>query len=153
MRGCPELRQLNENWLYVHNRRVRMLRGGFRLCNTIYWSTGAGVRPISRLQKSYLGIWIILRNIYGNCYMGFRHHTGGCDAAPYFRIFTTPSQQKKIDKDDKYVRKVGYQNFISYWIFQILWWSIKFAQEKEPWQPIKAELSLNLRFSQPILKQ
>ncbi|MDX1760475.1 MAG: FAD-binding domain-containing protein, partial [Arenibacter algicola] len=29
----------------------------------------------------------------------------GCDAAPYFRIFNPQSQQKKFDKDYKYVRE------------------------------------------------
>ena len=29
----------------------------------------------------------------------------GCDAAPYFRIFNPFTQQKKFDKDFKYIRK------------------------------------------------
>lgn len=88
------MRQLNETG-FMHN-RVRMITAGF-LCKhlLIDWRWGEGY-----FAKKLLDYELSSNN--GN----WQWAAGtGCDAAPYFRIFNPQSQQKKFDKDYKYVRK------------------------------------------------
>ncbi|MCM4174015.1 deoxyribodipyrimidine photo-lyase [Arenibacter sp. TNZ] len=88
------MRQLNETG-FMHN-RVRMITAGF-LCKhlLIDWRWGEAY-----FAKKLLDYELSSNN--GN----WQWAAGtGCDAAPYFRIFNPLSQQKKFDKDYKYVRK------------------------------------------------
>ncbi|WP_252734533.1 cryptochrome/photolyase family protein [Arenibacter algicola] len=88
------MRQLNKTG-FMHN-RVRMITAGF-LCKhlLIDWTWGE-----SYFAKKLLDYELSSNN--GN----WQWAAGtGCDAAPYFRIFNPLSQQKKFDKDYKYVRK------------------------------------------------
>lgn len=88
------MRQLNKTG-FMHN-RVRMITAGF-LCKhlLIDWRWGEGY-----FAKKLLDYELSSNN--GN----WQWAAGtGCDAAPYFRIFNPQSQQKKFDKDYKYVRK------------------------------------------------
>jgi deoxyribodipyrimidine photo-lyase len=88
------MRQLNKTG-FMHN-RVRMITAGF-LCKhlLIDWRWGE-----SYFAEKLLDYELSSNN--GN----WQWAAGtGCDAAPYFRIFNPLSQQKKFDKDYKYVRK------------------------------------------------
>jgi deoxyribodipyrimidine photo-lyase len=88
------MRQLNETG-YMHN-RVRMITAGF-LCKhlLIDWRWGE-----SYFAKKLLDYELSSNN--GN----WQWAAGtGCDAAPYFRIFNPYEQQKKFDKDFKYVMR------------------------------------------------
>ncbi|MEZ4968775.1 MAG: deoxyribodipyrimidine photo-lyase [Flavobacteriaceae bacterium] len=88
------MRQLKKTG-FMHN-RVRMITAGF-LCKhlLIDWRWGE-----SYFAKKLLDYELSSNN--GN----WQWAAGtGCDAAPYFRVFNPLSQQKKFDKDYKYVRK------------------------------------------------
>jgi len=88
------MRQLNKTG-FMHN-RVRMITAGF-LCKhlLIDWRWGE-----SYFAEKLLDYELSSNN--GN----WQWAAGtGCDAAPYFRIFNPHSQQKKFDKDFKYIRK------------------------------------------------
>lgn len=88
------MRQLNSTG-FMHN-RVRMITAGF-LCKhlLIDWRWGE-----SYFAKNLLDYELSSNN--GN----WQWAAGtGCDAAPYFRIFNPLEQQKKFDKDFKYIRK------------------------------------------------
>lgn len=88
------IRQLNETG-YMHN-RVRMITASF-LCKhlLIDWRWGEAY-----FAKKLLDFELSSNN--GN----WQWAAGtGCDAAPYFRIFNPTEQQKKFDKDFKYIKK------------------------------------------------
>ncbi|MCK0189532.1 deoxyribodipyrimidine photo-lyase [Arenibacter sp. F20364] len=88
------MRQLNKTG-FMHN-RVRMITAGF-LCKhlLIDWRWGE-----SYFAEKLLDYELSSNN--GN----WQWAAGtGCDAAPYFRIFNPLSQQKKFDKDFRYIRK------------------------------------------------
>ena len=88
------MRQLNKTG-YMHN-RVRMIVAGF-LCKhlLIDWKWGERYFALKLLdyeKSSNNGNWQWAAGT-------------GCDSAPYFRIFNPFTQQKKFDKDFKYIRK------------------------------------------------
>lgn len=88
------MRELNHTG-YMHN-RTRMVTAGF-LCKhlLIDWRWGEAYFASKLLDYE-------LASNNGN----WQWAAGtGCDAAPYFRIFNPESQQKKFDKDKKYIRK------------------------------------------------
>ena len=88
------MRQLNQTG-YMHN-RVRMIAASF-LCKhlLIDWRWGEAY-----FAKKLLDFELSSNN--GN----WQWAAGtGCDAAPYFRIFNPTEQQKKFDKDFKYINK------------------------------------------------
>ena len=88
------MRQLNQTG-YMHN-RVRMIVAGF-LCKhlLIDWRWGE-----KYFAKKLLDFELSSNN--GN----WQWAAGtGCDAAPYFRIFNPFTQQKKFDKEFKYVKR------------------------------------------------
>lgn len=88
------MRQLNQTG-YMHN-RVRMIVASF-LCKhlLIDWRWGEAY-----FAKKLLDFELSSNN--GN----WQWAAGtGCDAAPYFRIFNPTEQQKKFDKDFKYIKK------------------------------------------------
>lgn len=88
------MRQLNTTG-YMHN-RVRLVTSGF-LCKhlLIDWRWGEAYfaqKLLDYEQSSNVGNWQWAAG-------------SGVDAAPYFRIFNPSEQQKKFDKDYKYVAK------------------------------------------------
>jgi deoxyribodipyrimidine photo-lyase len=88
------MRQLNETG-YMHN-RVRMVTAGF-LCKhlLIDWRWGEAYFAEKLLDYE-------LSSNNGN----WQWAAGtGCDAAPYFRIFSPASQQKRFDPKMEYIRK------------------------------------------------
>ncbi|MEZ5198016.1 MAG: FAD-binding domain-containing protein [Bacteroidales bacterium] len=88
------MRQLNETG-FMHN-RVRMVTASF-LCKhlLIDWRWGEAY-----FAKKLLDFELSSNN--GN----WQWAAGsGCDAAPYFRVFNPAEQQKKFDKDFKYIKK------------------------------------------------
>ena len=88
------MRQLNESG-YMHN-RVRMVAASF-LCKhlLIDWRWGEGYFASKLLDYE-------LSSNNGN----WQWAAGtGCDAAPYFRIFNPEEQQKKFDRDFRYITK------------------------------------------------
>jgi deoxyribodipyrimidine photo-lyase len=88
------MRQLNESG-YMHN-RVRMVTASF-LCKHLLIDWRWGERYFAEKLLDYE-----LSSNNGN----WQWAAGtGCDAAPYFRIFNPVSQQKKFDKDLRYIKK------------------------------------------------
>lgn len=88
------MRELNESG-YMHN-RVRMLTASF-LCKHLLTDWRWGERYFAGKLLDYE-----LSSNNGN----WQWAAGtGCDAAPYFRIFNPVSQQKKFDKDLRYIKK------------------------------------------------
>jgi deoxyribodipyrimidine photo-lyase len=88
------MRQLNETG-FMHN-RVRMITSGF-LCKhlLIDWRWGEAY-----FAKKLLDYELSSNN--GN----WQWAAGtGCDAAPYFRIFSPDSQQSRFDRKKEYIRK------------------------------------------------
>lgn len=88
------IRQLNKTG-FMHN-RVRMVTASF-LCKhlLIDWRWGEAY-----FAKKLLDFELSSNN--GN----WQWAAGsGCDAAPYFRVFNPTEQQKKFDKDFKYIKK------------------------------------------------
>lgn len=88
------MRQLNETG-YMHN-RVRMIVAGF-LCKhlLIHWSWG----------EDYFAEKLIDYELASNNGNWQWAAGTGCDAAPYFRVFNPFTQQKKFDKDFKYIKR------------------------------------------------
>jgi len=88
------MRQLNATG-YMHN-RVRMITAGF-LCKHLLvdW----------RLGEAYFASKLLDYDLSSNNGNWQWAAGTGCDAAPYFRIFNPIEQQKKFDKDLKYIRK------------------------------------------------
>lgn len=88
------MRELNETG-FMHN-RVRMLVASFLTKHLLIdWRWGEAYFAEKLLDyelSSNNGNW----QWAAGC---------GCDAAPYFRIFNPEEQQKKFDKDGKYIRK------------------------------------------------
>ena len=88
------MRQLNQTG-YMHN-RVRMIVAGF-LCKHLLIDWRWGEKYFAKKLLDYE-----LSSNNGN----WQWAAGtGCDAAPYFRIFNPFTQQKKFDKDFRYVKK------------------------------------------------
>ncbi|MBN1599536.1 MAG: deoxyribodipyrimidine photo-lyase [Bacteroidales bacterium] len=88
------MRQLNATG-YMHN-RVRMIAASF-LCKHLLIDWRWGEAYFARKLIDYE-----LSSNNGN----WQWAAGtGCDAAPYFRIFNPVQQQKKFDKDLKYVKR------------------------------------------------
>jgi deoxyribodipyrimidine photo-lyase len=88
------MRQLNKTG-FMHN-RVRMITAGF-LCKHLLIDWRWGEAYFAQKLSDYE-----LSSNNGN----WQWAAGtGCDAAPYFRIFSPYSQQKKFDPDEKYIRK------------------------------------------------
>ena len=88
------MRQLNQTG-YMHN-RVRMIVAGF-LCKHLLIDWRWGEKYFAKKLLDYE-----LSSNNGN----WQWAAGtGCDAAPYFRIFNPFTQQKKFDKEYKYVKK------------------------------------------------
>lgn len=88
------MRQLNKTG-FMHN-RVRMVTASF-LCKhlLIDWRWGEAYFAEKLLDYE-------LSSNNGN----WQWAAGsGCDAAPYFRVFNPSEQQKKFDKDIKYIKK------------------------------------------------
>lgn len=88
------MRQLNSTG-FMHN-RVRMITAGF-LCKhlLIDWRWGEAYFASKLLDYE-------LSSNNGN----WQWAAGtGCDAAPYFRIFSPTRQQEKFDKDKLYIKK------------------------------------------------
>ena len=86
------MRQLNQTG-YMHN-RVRMIVAGF-LCKHLLIDWRWGEKYFAQKLLDYE-----LSSNNGN----WQWAAGtGCDAAPYFRIFNPFTQQKKFDKEFKYV--------------------------------------------------
>jgi deoxyribodipyrimidine photo-lyase len=88
------MRQLNSTG-YMHN-RVRMITAGF-LCKhlLIDWRWGEAYFAQKLLDYE-------LSSNNGN----WQWAAGtGCDAAPYFRVFNSETQQKKFDPKEEYIRK------------------------------------------------
>jgi deoxyribodipyrimidine photo-lyase len=88
------MRQLNETG-YMHN-RVRMITAGF-LCKhlLIDWRWGEAYfasRLLDYELSSNNGNWQWAAGT-------------GCDAAPYFRIFSPEAQQKRFDRGNGYIRR------------------------------------------------
>lgn len=88
------MRELNETG-FMHN-RVRMLVASFLTKHLLIdWRWGEAYFAEKLLDYE-------LASNNGN----WQWAAGcGCDAAPYFRIFNPEEQQKKFDKDGKYIRK------------------------------------------------
>lgn len=88
------MRQLNETG-FMHN-RVRMVVASFLTKHLLIdWRWGEAYFAEKLLDydlSSNNGNW----QWAAGC---------GCDAAPYFRVFNPEEQQKKFDKDAKYIRK------------------------------------------------
>ena len=88
------MRQLNQTG-YMHN-RVRMIVSGF-LCKHLLIDWRWGEKYFAKKLLDYE-----LSSNNGN----WQWAAGtGCDAAPYFRIFNPFTQQKKFDKEFKYVKR------------------------------------------------
>ena len=88
------MRQLNQTG-YMHN-RVRMIVAGF-LCKHLLIDWRWGEKYFAKKLLDYE-----LSSNNGN----WQWAAGtGCDAAPYFRIFNPFTQQKKYDKEFKYVKR------------------------------------------------
>ena len=88
------MRQLNQTG-YMHN-RVRMIVAGF-LCKHLLIDCRWGEKYFAKKLLDYE-----LSSNNGN----WQWAAGtGCDAAPYFRIFNPFTQQKKFDKEFKYVKR------------------------------------------------
>jgi len=88
------MRQLNQTG-YMHN-RVRMIVAGF-LCKHLLIDWRWGEKYFAQKLLDYE-----LSSNNGN----WQWAAGtGCDAAPYFRIFNPFTQQKKFDKEFKYVNR------------------------------------------------
>lgn len=88
------MRQLNQTG-YMHN-RVRMIVAGF-LCKHLLIDWRWGEKYFAKKLFDYE-----LSSNNGN----WQWAAGtGCDAAPYFRIFNPFTQQKKFDKEFKYVKR------------------------------------------------
>jgi deoxyribodipyrimidine photo-lyase len=88
------MRQLNQTG-FMHN-RARMITASF-LCKhlLIDWRWGEAYFAQKLLDYE-------LSSNNGN----WQWAAGsGCDASPYFRVFNPLEQQKKFDKDLKYIRK------------------------------------------------
>ena len=86
------MRQLNQTG-YMHN-RVRMIVAGF-LCKHLLIDWRWGEKYFAQKLLDYE-----LSSNNGN----WQWAAGtGCDAAPYFRIFNPFTQQKKFDKEFKYI--------------------------------------------------
>lgn len=88
------MRELNQTG-HIHN-RVRMVVAGF-LCKhlLIDWRWGEtyfATKLLDYEQSSNVGNWQWAAG-------------SGVDAAPYFRIFNPAEQEKKFDKDLKYIKK------------------------------------------------
>ncbi len=80
---------------YMHN-RVRMICAGF-LCKHLLIDWRWGEKYFASKLLDYE-----LASNNGN----WQWSSGtGCDAAPYFRVFNPQEQQKKFDKDFKYIKK------------------------------------------------
>jgi len=88
------MRQLNKTG-YMHN-RVRMIVAGF-LCKHLLIDWRWGEKYFAKKLLDYE-----LSSNNGN----WQWAAGtGCDAAPYFRIFNPFTQQKKFDKEFRYVKR------------------------------------------------
>ena len=88
------MRQLNKTG-YMHN-RVRMIVAGF-LCKHLLIDWRWGEKYFAKKLLDYE-----LSSNNGN----WQWAAGtGCDAAPYFRIFNPFTQQKKFDKECRYVKR------------------------------------------------
>ncbi len=88
------MRQLNQTG-YMHN-RVRMIVAGF-LCKHLLIDWRWGEKYFAKKLLDYE-----LSSNNGN----WQWAAGtGCDAAPYFRIFNPFTQQKKFDKEFRYVKR------------------------------------------------
>lgn len=88
------MRQLNKTG-FMHN-RVRMVTASF-LCKHLLIDWRWGEAYFARKLLDYE-----LSSNNGN----WQWAAGsGCDAAPYFRVFNPAEQQKKFDKDLKYIKK------------------------------------------------
>jgi deoxyribodipyrimidine photo-lyase len=88
------MRQLNKTG-FMHN-RIRMVTAGF-LCKHLLTDWRWGEAYFAQKLTDYE-----LSSNNGN----WQWAAGtGCDAAPYFRIFSPSSQQKKFDPDEEYIRK------------------------------------------------
>ena len=88
------MKELNETGL-MHN-RVRMVTAGF-LCKhlLIDWRWG----------EAYFASKLLDYDLSANNGNWQWAAGTGCDAAPYFRIFNPTEQQKRFDKDFKYIEK------------------------------------------------
>ena len=88
------MRQLNQTG-YMHN-RVRMIVAGF-LCKHLLIDWRWGEKYFAKKLLDYE-----LSSNNGN----WQWAAGtGCDAAPYFRIFNPFTQQKKFDKEFRYIKR------------------------------------------------
>lgn len=98
------MRELNETG-FMHN-RVRMVTASF-LCKhlLIDWRWG----------ESYFAQKLNDYDLSANNGNWQWAAGSGCDAAPYFRIFSPDAQTLKFDKDLKYIRKwnPGFESFLS----------------------------------------
>ncbi|MFT5860969.1 MAG: deoxyribodipyrimidine photo-lyase [Flavobacteriaceae bacterium] len=88
------MKELNETGL-MHN-RVRMITAGF-LCKhlLIDWQWG----------EAYFASKLLDYDLSANNGNWQWAAGTGCDAAPYFRIFNPTAQQKRFDKDFKYIKR------------------------------------------------
>ena len=88
------MKELNETGL-MHN-RVRMITAGF-LCKhlLIDWRWG----------EAYFASKLLDYDLSANNGNWQWAAGTGCDAAPYFRIFNPTAQQKRFDKDFKYIKR------------------------------------------------
>lgn len=88
------MRELNETG-FMHN-RVRMLTASFLTKHLLHdW----------RLGEAYFARKLLDYDLAANV-GGWQWAAGtGCDAAPYFRVFSPDAQQKKFDPEFKYIRK------------------------------------------------
>ncbi len=88
------MRELNATG-HMHN-RVRMVVASF-LCKHLLLDWRRGERYFACKLLDYE-----LASNVGNWQWAMG---GGCDAAPYFRVFNPYTQQKKFDADSEYIRK------------------------------------------------
>lgn len=88
------MRELNQTG-YMHN-RVRMVVASFLVKHLLIdWRWGEGYFA-QKLNDYDLALNVGNWQWAAGC---------GCDAAPYFRIFNPAEQQKKFDKDLKYIKR------------------------------------------------
>jgi deoxyribodipyrimidine photo-lyase len=88
------MRELNATG-FMHN-RVRMVTASFLIKHLLIdWRWG----------EAYFAEKLFDFDLSANNGNWQWASSGGCDAAPYFRIFNPTEQQRKFDPDEKYIRK------------------------------------------------
>lgn len=88
------MRELNATG-FMHN-RVRMVTASFLIKHLLIdWRWG----------EAYFAEKLFDFDLSANNGNWQWASSGGCDAAPYFRIFNPAEQQRKFDPDEKYIRK------------------------------------------------